>query len=212
MIGSSLGVEAVRRSPVPVVGAGAGRLTVVDALLPIVDEDGLVIGLAAVFAGTTVLFGVLGFVYQPLLFLFATIFAIATYLLWYHASGRLGERIRRTAGSARERRRRRGNAASRGPGDFEGFGPGRRAAGSGRQRRADGRGAAGGQRGERRRRDPNEPTRAEAYRALGLDADADQTAVKAAYRERVKAVHPDTDDGDEEQFKRVNRAYERLKE
>ncbi|MFD1599261.1 J domain-containing protein [Halobellus rarus] len=188
------------------------------------DEDGLVIGIAAVFAGTTVLFAVLGFVYQPLLFLFATIFAIATYLLWYHASGRLGERVRRTAGSARERRRRRANAASRGPGDFDGFGPGRRAAGSGRERRsdtgwerrADGRGAAGSQQwGDRRRRqqrDSDRPTRAEAYRTLGLDADADQTAVKAAYRERVKAVHPDTDDGDEEQFKRVNRAYERLKE
>jgi curved DNA-binding protein CbpA len=36
--------------------------------------------------------------------------------------------------------------------------------------------------------------------------------VRAAYRERVKAVHPDTDSGDEEQFKRVNRAYERLTE
>jgi hypothetical protein len=183
-----------------------------------VDEDGLVIGIAAVFAGTTVLFGVLGFVYQPLLLLFAAIFGLATYLLWYHASGRLGERIRRTAGTARERNRRRANAASRGPGDFEGFGPGRRAAGSGRrrraddgwERRADGRGATAGRQWERR--DPNEPTRAEAYRTLGLDADADQAAVKAAYRERVKAVHPDTDDGDEEQFKRVNRAYERLKE
>lgn len=187
------------------------------------DEDGLVIGLAAVFAGTTVLFGVLGFVYQPLLFFFAAIFAVATSLLWYHASGRLGERVRRTAERTHERRRQRANAASQGPDDFAGFGPGRRAAGSerggradaGRAHRADGRGAAGRRERERRqqrKRDPNRPTRAEAYRTLGLDADADQTAVKAAYRERVKAVHPDTDDGDEEQFKRVNRAYERLTE
>ena len=200
----------------------AGRLTVIDSLRPVVDEDGLVIGIAAVFAGTTVLFAVLGFVYQPLLFLFATIFGIATSLLWYHASGRLGERVRRTADSADERRRRRANAASRGPGDFAGFGPGRRAAGSerrrradtGREQRADGRGATGDRQRQRRRqrRDPDRPTRAEAYRTLGLDADADQPTVKAAYRERVKAVHPDTDDGDEEQFKRVNRAYERLRE
>jgi curved DNA-binding protein CbpA len=34
--------------------------------------------------------------------------------------------------------------------------------------------------------------------------------VKQAYREKVKEVHPDTDGGDEEAFKKVNRAYERL--
>ena len=34
--------------------------------------------------------------------------------------------------------------------------------------------------------------------------------VKAAYRERVKETHPDSKTGDEEAFKQVNRAYERL--
>lgn len=178
------------------------------------DEDGLVIGIAAVLAGTTVLFVVLGFVYQPLLLLFATIFGAATYAIWYHASGRLGERVERTAASAkrgaRQGRRRRANAAGRGPGEFRGFGPGRRAAAEGRRqqrRTAGGRGSA-----DRGRRGTNEPTLAEAYRTLGLDADADADAVKEAYRKRVKATHPDTDGGDEEQFKRVNRAYERIRE
>jgi curved DNA-binding protein CbpA len=34
--------------------------------------------------------------------------------------------------------------------------------------------------------------------------------VRAAYRDRVKEVHPDTDAGDEEAFKSVTAAYERL--
>ncbi|WP_336024828.1 DnaJ domain-containing protein [Halobellus salinisoli] len=175
------------------------------------DEDGLVIGLTAVLAGTTVLFVVLGFAYQPLLLLFATIFGAATYSLWYHASGRLGERVERTAASTRRGRRQRANAAGRGPREFQGFGPGRRASAEGR-RRQRGRTAGGQGRADRSRREPNEPTLAEAYRTLGVDADADDAAVKAAYRERVKTTHPDTDDGDEEQFKRVNRAYERIRE
>jgi curved DNA-binding protein CbpA len=52
--------------------------------------------------------------------------------------------------------------------------------------------------------------RKEAFRTLGLSVDADEDAVKRAYREKVKEVHPDTDGGDEEAFKKVNRAYERL--
>jgi len=186
-----------------------------------VDSDGLLVGIAAVFAGTTVLLTVLAFAFQPFLLLFAAIFAAATYLLWYHASGRLEARVRETA--ARGGERRRANAAGRGPGDFRGFGPGRRAAGDG------GRGAFGGDRTGRRRRragreradpggrrdprtDRNEPTAEEAYRTLGLDPGADADAIRRAYRERVKAVHPDTDGGDEAAFKRVNRAYERLTE
>jgi hypothetical protein len=177
-----------------------------------VDSDGLLIGIAAVFAGTTVLMVVLAFVFQPFLLLFAAIFGAATYLLWYHASGRLTERIRQTAADRGERRR--ANAAARGPGDFEGFGPGRRAAGAAGDRRVGGnRRRADDRRGGRGpRTDRNEPTAEEAYRTLDLEPGADEAAVKAAYRERVKAVHPDTESGDEEQFKRVNRAYERLTE
>ena len=43
-------------------------------------------------------------------------------------------------------------------------------------------------------------------------AGADEAAVRSAYRERVKEVHPDRPSGDEDEFKRVNRAYERLTE
>jgi curved DNA-binding protein CbpA len=45
---------------------------------------------------------------------------------------------------------------------------------------------------------------------LGVGPDADESAVRRAYRERVKETHPDTEDGDEDAFKRVNAAYERL--
>jgi hypothetical protein len=167
-----------------------------------VDGDGLVVGLAAVFAGTTVLLAVLAFAYQPFLLLFALPFGLATYFLWYHASGRLTDRVRRTA----ERdRRRRANAAAEGPGGFEGFGPGRRAAGSRRDR-------AGSNSRDRPRRNPNEPSIAEAYRTLGVDPGADEETVREAYRELAKSTHPDADSGDEAEFKRVNRAYQRLTE
>jgi curved DNA-binding protein CbpA len=36
--------------------------------------------------------------------------------------------------------------------------------------------------------------------------------VRSAYRDRVKEVHPDTEDGDAETFQEVNDAYERLRE
>jgi hypothetical protein len=166
-----------------------------------VDGDGLVVGLAAVFAGTTVLLAVLAFAYQPFLLLFAVPFGIATYFLWYHASGGLTDRVRRTATRGR---RRRANAAAEGPRGFEGVGPGRGT--------ADSRATRGRNGSRRPRQDPNEPTMAEAYRTLGVDPGADEDAVRAAYRERAKSTHPDTESGDEETFKRVNRAYERLTE
>jgi len=39
---------------------------------------------------------------------------------------------------------------------------------------------------------------------------SDEATVREAYRDRVKETHPDTEDGDEETFKRVAEAYERL--
>ena len=161
------------------------------------DGDGLVVGIAAVFAGTTVLLAVLAFAYQPFLLLFAVPFGLATYFMWYHASGRLTDRVRRTADRGR---RRRVNAAAEGPGGFEGVGRGRRA----------GSGPRGGRGRERPRTAPDEPSLAEAYRTLGVDPGADEEAVRAAYRDRAKSTHPDTDSGDAEEFKRVTRAYERL--
>lgn len=50
-----------------------------------------------------------------------------------------------------------------------------------------------------------------AFRVLGLSPDADVDAVTAAYRERVKEVHPDHG-GDEATFRRVREAYTAAKQ
>ena len=54
------------------------------------------------------------------------------------------------------------------------------------------------------------PTVAEAYDRLGVKRGADEETVRRAYREKVKEVHPDSKTGDEEAFKEVKAAYERL--
>ncbi len=196
-----------------------------------VDRDALLMGLAAVFAGMSMLLTVLAFTHSLFLLVVAVPFGATTYFLWYHASGRLAERVRRrrTSESGAEARHRARDAASgpgpgarftagarearRGPSPGSGPGPGPGAgtrAGTGPRRGA--RAGPGGA----NRRGPNPaastvgPSPAEAYRILGLDPGADDDAVRRAYREKVKEVHPDTDSGDEESFKRVNRAYERL--
>lgn len=50
-----------------------------------------------------------------------------------------------------------------------------------------------------------------AYAVLGLPPGADEEAVEAAYRERIKEVHPDQG-GTAEAFRRVQEAYETLSE
>jgi DnaJ-domain-containing protein 1 len=175
-----------------------------------VDRDRLLLGLASVFAGLTVLMAVLTLAESPVFFLLAAPFGATTYFLWYHATGRLRERMRRRAAAGFDRER------------HGGFGAGaRREAARGAARGA--RSGVGGSGGRRRRRasanrrrarggvrERSGPSRAEAYRTLGLDTSADDAAVRRAYRSKVKEVHPDTESGDEESFKRVNRAYERL--
>jgi hypothetical protein len=160
-----------------------------------VDRDRLVLGLAAVFAGLTVLLVVLAFTQQLFLLVLAVPFGVTTYFMWYHASGRLQARTRARRVSA-ESRFGRGRGAGGGPGP-RGFGAGAR-----REAR-DGRRPGG-------RPSSSQLSRREAYRALGLDPGADEEAVRSAYRERVKEVHPDRPSGDEDEFKRVNRAYEQL--
>jgi hypothetical protein len=162
-----------------------------------VDRDRLVLGLAAVFAGLTVVLVVLAFVRQLFLLFVALPFAATTYVLWHHATGRIEDRARR---EARASRAAAGRRERRAPG---GFG-------------ATARGTASGARGSGRR--PGAPTpdagpsRREAYETLGLDPEASDDEVRRAYRSKVKEVHPDADGGDEEAFKRVNRAYERLRD
>ena len=54
-----------------------------------------------------------------------------------------------------------------------------------------------------------------ALEALGLEADADFPAVKKAFRERAKQVHPDIAPGDKEaaaEFQKIQVAYEVLRQ
>jgi DnaJ-domain-containing protein 1 len=167
-----------------------------------VDRDRLLLGLAAVFTGLAAALAVAALAVQPFLLLLAIPFGLTAYFMWHQATGRLAARAR-----AREERTRRA-ASDRGPGAGEGPRGGPWTDGDGPT--GDGRG-----RGRGRRTAPTATetlSRREAYRTLGLAPGADADAVRGAYRERVKEVHPDAETGDEEAFKRVNRAYERLRE
>ncbi|WP_254663102.1 J domain-containing protein [Haladaptatus sp. W1] len=173
----------------------------------------LLLGIAAIFAGITVSMVSLGFAYNLVLVIFAVPFAITTGILWYHATGRLAKKVEREAyressrgfgpspGAAREQARRQARERGRwqAAGRQEATGQGRGRTGG---RAAGGRTTVNGSSG---------PSPTEAYRILGVDADADEDAVRQAYREKVKRVHPDRADGNEEAFKRVNRAYERVR-
>jgi len=197
----------------------------------VVDESRLLIGMAAVFAGTTVLFAMFGIVYSPVLLVVAAVFGVVTYVFWTHGTGRLAARVyerveRQAASNAKGGQRSRvGRGERRTRAGDGGFGAGpreewippgdRRRGGQRGRQQADPRQRRRQTGRDRRNRAPRSsdgPTAAEAYRTLGLDPDADQQAIKQAYRQKVKTVHPDTDGGDEERFKAVKAAYERLTE
>lgn len=208
--------------------------------------DRLITGLAGVLGAITIAMAVLGVAYNPAILFVALTFGAATYLVYYHTSGRMAARVsqtveRQAATRTGNRRRRRQRVEGSGR-DGGGFGAGPREEWTPPRNGATAREAASGgghrgvtQRGQRhkqrtgtrqstgqrqgqrrtrqRRRAPQAssgPSAAEAYRTLGLDPDADEDTVKRAYRERVKDVHPDADAGDEEEFKAVTAAYERL--
>ena len=163
----------------------------------------LLLGVAAVLAGTSVLLAVFGFVYNPVLLLAALPFGAATYFLWSSATGRLDARMRERAGT-----RRAANAAGeptagpRGP-RVDGQGP------------AHGGGAwagpgAGSARGRPAPPDGSGPSRTAAASVLGVDPDAAEAEVRRAFREKAREVHPDAPGGDEAEFKRLRTAYERL--
>ena len=166
----------------------------------------VLVGMAATFLGLTALLVVAGVVVNPLLLAIAVPFGIAAYLMWFHASGRLQDRIRREADrigpTERERARQRARAAENRRDAYRGA----EAAGASRS----GRFGAG----PRDPRDRAPSTRGmserEAYATLELDPSADRETVRSAYRERAKRLHPDGEDGDEEAFKELNRAYEVL--
>ena len=189
---------------------GGERLTGVPSVRESVRRKRLVTGLAAAFGLMTAIFAVGGVVYSPVLFILALTFLPVTYVFYSHATGRLLGRIYR--GVERQ--------AARNGGDPErgGFGAGPREEWTppGGDRRRGRRQAQGRQRRRgARRAGPRSngrhgPTRREAYSVLGVDPGADEGAVREAYRERIKEVHPDTEGGDEDEFKRVREAYEVL--
>lgn len=160
----------------------------------------IVLGLAATFSGLTVLLVVAALAArQPLVLVVAIPFGVVAYVTYLQATGRLLEWT--------------------GPGPF-----GRRSRQRARRVRTDrGRGVTedragpwtGDSRWAGRERDEvggSRPPDREAYRILGLDPGANEEAIRKAYRRKVKAVHPDAEDGDEEEFKRVTAAYETLRE
>ena len=186
--------------------------------------DRLTTGLAVVLGGLTVVLTALAVVSNPAVIFVALAFGAATYFVYYHASGRMASRVYQRV----ERQARvDGGRRQTGAGPREEWEPPRGGAtardavgGNRRARQARQRRTAQQQRQQRRRqasqrtgRAPSAnsgPTAAEAYQCLDLDPSADQSTVKAAYREKVKEVHPDTDGGDEQSFKEVKEAYERL--
>jgi hypothetical protein len=194
----------------------------------------IVTGLAYVLAALAVLFAIYGVIFNLVFFAVAAVFGAAAYFVWYHASGRFARRVYQGVESQAQPA---GGGAEPSAGPREEWVPprdgqrardaaaerGRRGGDAGGPRGRDAQGArrgAGGPRGRTERGRANRTsagppptdriTAREAYDRLGLEQGADAEAVKSAYRERVKEVHPDTDGGDEDEFKRVKTAYERL--
>ena len=187
--------------------------------------DDLSKGVAAVFAVLTVVLTVVGVIVNPAVLFLALMFGVSTYVMYYHLSGKMAanlyERVERRAAQNTGGARRGGFGAGprkewEPPRDGQRARRTRRARESQQRGRQSTRGRRRQQRqGQQRRRrqrvqTADGPSPTEAYRTLGLDPDADQGAIKQAYREKVKEVHPDTDSGSEAEFKQVKAAYERL--
>lgn len=176
------------------------------------DRDTVGIVLAGVFAGLATVLVIVALARQPFLLVLAVPFAAAAYLVWMGATGRtpFGGYRRVTPEEARQARARRGEHETGGRSRFAEEAR-RQAAGE----RARGRTRAGDRRAGGGGRAPSQSetlARREAARILGVDADAEPAAVRRAYREQVKEVHPDTEGGDREEFQKLTEAYERLRE
>jgi hypothetical protein len=167
-------------------------------------RDAAGLALAGVLAGLAATLFVASIAVQPFLVVAAIPFAAGASLVWQASIGEYGARgvSQSEARRARARRARAANERAASDG-HEGTTAGERDRAAGR-RRASGR--------ERTREEPDTLARREAARVLGVDADAEPAAIRSAYRERVKEVHPDTEGGDAEAFQTVNDAYERLRE
>ncbi|UPM42511.1 J domain-containing protein [Halocatena salina] len=186
--------------------------TVISEYEAVVERNQLVMGLAIVFAGLAVIVALAAIAHAPVVGILALLFGTVAYFMWYQASGRLTRRLYRTV---ENRARSNDGRAERG-----GFGAGPRETRRGRTRGGFGRSRrrrTDDRRRHNRTRDNRADvvnqsglTNAQAYDILDIDPDVEESAVKEAYREKVKDVHPDTENGSEEAFKRVNEAYERL--
>lgn len=174
----------------------------------LVSETQLVTGIAAAFAAmSAVLALAAAATVTPLVLVPAVAFALAAYFMWFHASGRLAARVYAGVEAQATRESRQRTSVGAGP--------------RGAWERP--RGTATRTERARRRRSTRERTarqqaadearaRRRAARVLGVEPDADEAAIRSAYRDRIKDVHPDADGGDEAEFKRVREAYEALAE
>jgi len=171
-------------------------------------------GIASVFVGITVLMVVVGLAVNPFFLFVALPFGGSAYLMWYQASGKLAQRMRRQAASgqfnAAGRQRTAPGGFGAGAGDFR-F-TARERARRARQTRQERK-----QQYRRRAYRSTETSQtgfsqAEARSVLGVEASASQSDIKAAYRQQAKQHHPDSEGGDEAQFKKVSKAYETLSE
>jgi hypothetical protein len=174
-----------------------------------VQRSRLLTGLAGAFAAMTAALAVAGVLYNPAILAPAALFGVVTYFLWMHASGRLAARIYRgveqraatNGGRSRRQGPRESNRTRRSRGDRSTRDRGRQARRE-RTRRTNG--------GSQVRPEGQSIPKRQACDVLGVDRDADQEQIKAAYRERVKDVHPDAEGGDADAFKRVQDAYDVL--
>lgn len=171
-------------------------------------------GLFAVMAATLTLAAVV--VGWPALLIAAPMAGVAA-LFWYHATGRLTERLRQQvrqgATTTRQTGRRR-RAATTGAGPRwadprrSRSGARRGATGAAGRRGAAGAGTSGRASPGRTRPDTGmSPDRARGI--LGVRSGADADAIRSAYRRKVKETHPDRG-GSAEAFQRVTEAYETL--
>lgn len=180
--------------------------------------DRLTKGVAAVFAVLTAVLTVVGLLTNPAVLFLALMFGLSTYFMYYHLSGKMAadlyERVERRAAQNPDGARRGGFGAGpreewRPPRDGRRARETRRVQQERTRRRRTRTASRNRQRGQPAQ-PSNGPSPSEAYRRLGLQPNADERAIKQAYREKVKEVHPDTDTGSEAEFKQVKAAYETL--
>ena len=203
-------------------------------------HERLITGVAATLGAIAVLLTVVAVTGSPLAFPVAVAFAASALLMYDQLSGRMAARVYRRVerharvegsgdagrsqggpfnGRAGGDRRRRADRGNRGRNHQRTAGQQRGGFGAGpreewrppRDGATIGEPAAGARRGDGRERNrASGDRRQSAYRTLDLEPGADEETVTQAYREKVKEVHPDTSDGDEETFMEVKAAYERL--